>query len=158
MFLHSKELKIHGIETKLLAKVQYLGCFLGGMKKNAIFAQLFMEKSILSILSFKTLSLFIVIGLCCFVGGTARLCAQASQRGVVLLYRAGQEVIALVQEGRFEEAIVRYEEQNLTQQLQQGEATRRQLQHDQQLLDSAIQNKDQEIERLERIGKRVGKE
>lgn len=66
-----------------------------------------------------------------------------------------QEIMALVSEGRFEEAIAKYEEQDLSSQLQQGEANRRQLQHDQLLLDSAIQAKDREIERLERVEVKV---
>lgn len=61
-----------------------------------------------------------------------------------------QQILALVQQGQFEEAIAKYEEQNLTAKLQEGVKRQQQLQHDQQLLDSAIQVKDQEIERLDR--------
>lgn len=60
-----------------------------------------------------------------------------------------QEIMALVQEGRFEEAIARYEDQHLTERLQQGVRQQQQLQNDQQVLDRAIEAKDQEAERLE---------
>ncbi len=61
-----------------------------------------------------------------------------------------KQIMALVKEGRFEEAIAKYEEQNLTAKLQEGVKRQQQLQHDQQLLDSAILIKDKEIERLDR--------
>ncbi len=61
-----------------------------------------------------------------------------------------KEIMTLVKEGRFEEAIAKYEAQDLTTKLQEGVRHQQQLQRDQQLLDSAIQAKDQEIERLDR--------
>ena len=75
-----------------------------------------------------------------------------------------KQIMELVQQGRFDEAIAKYEEQDLATKLQEGVARQHQLQHDQQLLDSAIQVKDQEIERLDRniqqmeeIRKKAGK-
>lgn len=61
-----------------------------------------------------------------------------------------KQIMALVKEGRFEEAIAKYEEQDLTAKLQEGVKHQQQLQRDQQVLDSAIQVKDKEIERLDR--------
>jgi len=61
-----------------------------------------------------------------------------------------KEIMELVKEGRFEEAIAKYDEQDLTTKLQEGVKRQQQLQQDQQLLDSAIQVKDVEIERLDR--------
>lgn len=60
-----------------------------------------------------------------------------------------QEIIALVQEGRFDEAIARYDDQHLTERLQQGVAEQRQLNNDLQLLDAAIEAKETEASRLE---------
>ena len=60
-----------------------------------------------------------------------------------------QEIIALVQEGRFDEAIARYDDQHLTERLQQGVAEQRQLSHDVKTLDTAIEAKTDEAERLE---------
>lgn len=61
-----------------------------------------------------------------------------------------KQIMAFVKEGRFEEAIAKYEEQDLTTKLQEGVKRQQQLQRDQQVLDSAIQVKDKEIERLDR--------
>lgn len=61
-----------------------------------------------------------------------------------------QEIIALVQEGRFDEAIARYDDQHLTERLQQGVAEQRQLNNDLQLLDAAIEAKETEASRLEK--------
>lgn len=60
-----------------------------------------------------------------------------------------QEIIALVQEGRFDEAIARYDDQHLTERLQQGVAEQRQLSNDVMTLDAAIQAKEAEAARLE---------
>lgn len=60
-----------------------------------------------------------------------------------------QEIIALVQEGRFDEAIAKYDEQNLTARLQQTVQEQRQLNSDVQKVDSAIVVKKGEAERLE---------
>lgn len=61
-----------------------------------------------------------------------------------------QEIIALVQEGRFDEAIARYDDQHLTERLQQGIAEQRQLNNDLQMLDAAIEAKEEEASRLEK--------
>lgn len=60
-----------------------------------------------------------------------------------------QEIIALVQEGRFDEAITRYDDQHLTERLQQGVAEQRQLGNDIQTLNAAIKAKETEAERIE---------
>ena len=60
------------------------------------------------------------------------------------------QIIALVQEGKIDEAIARYEEQNLTQRLQQGVQEQRQLTRDVQVVDEAIDKKQLEGERIER--------
>lgn len=60
-----------------------------------------------------------------------------------------QEIIALVQEGRFDEAIARYDDQHLTERLQQGVREQQQLQSDLQVIDQAIDAKQQESQRLE---------
>lgn len=60
-----------------------------------------------------------------------------------------QDIIALVQEGKFDEAIAKYEEQNLTARLQQTVQEQRQLKGDVQKVDSAIVVKQAEAERLE---------
>ncbi len=60
-----------------------------------------------------------------------------------------QEIIALVQEGRFDEAIARYDDQHLTERLQRGVAEQHQLNNDLQLLDAAIEAKETEASRLE---------
>lgn len=61
-----------------------------------------------------------------------------------------QEIISLVQEGRFEEAIGRYEEQHLTARLQEGVKQQKQLQGDQQRLNESIEAKENEANRLEK--------
>ena len=74
-----------------------------------------------------------------------------------------QEIITLVQEGLFDEAIARYDDQHLTERLQQGIAEQRQLNQDVKTLDSAIeakeaeaahieQNIDKQIELLRKVG------
>lgn len=60
-----------------------------------------------------------------------------------------QEIIALVQEGKFDEAIAKYEEQNLTERLQRTVQEQRQLNSDVQKVDSAIEVKQGEATRLE---------
>lgn len=67
-----------------------------------------------------------------------------------------QQIIALVQEGRIDEAIAKYDEQNLTKRLQEGVQQQRQLTNDVQKLDTAIHAKAQEAQRLEtNINKQV---
>lgn len=61
-----------------------------------------------------------------------------------------QEIIVLVQEGRFDEAIARYDDQHLTTRLQEGVRQQQQLQGDQQKLDEAIGAKVNEAQRLEK--------
>jgi len=58
-------------------------------------------------------------------------------------------IIALVQEGKIDEAIAKYDELNLTQQLQEGVQAQRQLTEDAQRVESAIDVKQQEGVRLE---------
>ncbi len=58
-------------------------------------------------------------------------------------------IIALVQEGKIDEAIAKYDELNLTQQLQEGVQAQRQLTEDAQRVDAAIDVKQQEGARLE---------
>ena len=60
-----------------------------------------------------------------------------------------RQIIALVQEGRFDEAIARYEDQHLTQRLTQGVREHQQLTRDLKTLDNAIDAKQSEAERLE---------
>jgi len=60
-----------------------------------------------------------------------------------------QEIVILVQEGRFEEAISRYEDQHLTERLQQGVKQQKQLQQDVQTVQTAIEAKEAEAVRLE---------
>lgn len=60
-----------------------------------------------------------------------------------------QEIIELVQQGRFDEAIARYDDQHLTERLQQGVREQQQLQNDMQVIDRALDAKKQEGERLE---------
>ena len=66
------------------------------------------------------------------------------------LDEAEAQIIALVQEGKIDEAIARYEEQNLTQRLQQGVQEQRQLTRDVQTVDQAIDQKKVEGQRIER--------
>lgn len=61
-----------------------------------------------------------------------------------------REIIALVQEGKFDEAIAKYEEQNLTERLQRTVQEQRQLSNDVQKVDSAIEVKQGEAERIEK--------
>lgn len=81
------------------------------------------------------------------------------------LDEAERQIIALVQEGRFDEAIARYDDQHLTQRLQQSVSERRQMADDLQLLDEAIDAKQAEAQRIEQsidnqidLLKRVGGE
>ena len=60
------------------------------------------------------------------------------------------QIIALVQDGKIDEAIARYDEQNLTQRLQQGVQEQRQLTRDVQVVDAAIDKKKEEGQRIER--------
>lgn len=60
-----------------------------------------------------------------------------------------QKIIALVQEGKFDEAIALYDDQHLTERLQQGVREQRQLQNDQSVISKALDAKQQEAERLE---------
>lgn len=66
------------------------------------------------------------------------------------LDEAEAQIVALVQEGKIDEAIARYEEQNLTQRLQQGVQEQRQLTRDVQTVDQAIDQKKVEGQRIER--------
>lgn len=59
-------------------------------------------------------------------------------------------IIALVKEGQFDEAIARYEEQNLTARLQQGVKEQQQLNRDVQTIQTAIDAKEVEATRLQR--------
>ena len=66
------------------------------------------------------------------------------------LDEAEAQIIALVQEGKIDEAIARYDAQNLTQRLQQGVQEQRQLTRDVQTVDQAIDQKKVEGQRIER--------
>lgn len=61
-----------------------------------------------------------------------------------------QEIIAMVQEGRFDEAIARYEDLHLTIRLQEGVKQQKLLRNDQQKLEESIEAKENEAERLEK--------
>lgn len=60
-----------------------------------------------------------------------------------------RQIVALVQEGRFDEAIARYDDMHLTERLAQGVKQQQQLTNDLQTIDSAIDAKHDEAERLE---------
>ena len=66
------------------------------------------------------------------------------------LDKAEAQIIALVQEGKIDEAIARYDALNLTQRLQQGVQEQRQLTRDVQTVDQAIDQKKVEGQRIER--------
>ncbi|MBP5344994.1 MAG: hypothetical protein J6Y99_02145 [Bacteroidales bacterium] len=66
------------------------------------------------------------------------------------LDEAEAQIIALVQEGKIDEAIACYDAQNLTQRLQQGVQEQRQLTRDVQTVDQAIDQKKMEGQRIER--------
>lgn len=61
-----------------------------------------------------------------------------------------KEIIALVQQGEFDEAIARYDDQHLTERLQKGVEEQRKLASDVETVSKAITAKEAEAERLER--------
>lgn len=61
-----------------------------------------------------------------------------------------KEIIVLVQQGKFDEAIARYDDQHLTERLQKGVEEQRKLASDVETVSKAITAKEAEAERLER--------
>ena len=66
------------------------------------------------------------------------------------LDEAEAQIVALVQEGKIDEAIACYDAQNLTQRLQQGVQEQRQLTRDVQTVEQAIDQKKMEGQRIEK--------